>query len=586
MTTETLLIVDDSPANLRPLLDYLSQYYRILVDTDGYLALKTLEEVLPDLILLDVMMPGLDGFEFCRRLKGKDTLKDIPIIFMTSLTDVIDEVHGLELGAVDYITKPFEIETVFARIKTHLTLHNLQKQLELKNQQLELEIVQRQHAEASLLEANDALELRVDELSSLNYIIQMVASVPQLNQALQLVALQMLQLFQAQWTEIALLDNEQTGLVVMADCTHGDSKHSLQDKMLRVDEHKFVQKVLHSKAVLLIDDIQTSDLTSGLHPLMQARDTTAMMVVPLLTRGEAIGLIWIELNQANSKFSMEQMALAETIAGQIAGAIDNARLLKKMQEANQRMKHELDLAREIQQGLLQPPKPHWPQLDVLCHTSPAQEVGGDFYAYHAFNNERVLLSKHILAVGDVSGKGPSAALLMAASLSRFEASLAMNFTPAERMAYLDTAIRPYTQSRGQNCALCYIEIVGVNTQQPVLRIVNAGCIPPYIKHVTGEVTWPECGGLALGQGVEEKTLYEQYALPLSKGDIIVLTSDGVVEAQNEQDELFGFDRLYEAVTVGPNTSVAEMMAHLQAQVKDFMGQAEAHDDLTLIVIQI
>jgi DNA-binding response OmpR family regulator len=82
-------------------------------------------------------MPGMDGFEFCRRLKADEITKDIPVIFMTALSESVDEVKGLELGAVDYIAKPFQIETVIARVKTHLTLRNMHRALEEKNAQLQ-----------------------------------------------------------------------------------------------------------------------------------------------------------------------------------------------------------------------------------------------------------------------------------------------------------------------------------------------------------------------------------------------------------------------------------------------------------------
>jgi DNA-binding response OmpR family regulator len=111
--------------------------YRVLLNEDGQTALKTVEKVLPDLIILDVMMPGTDGFEICRRLKADSRTQSIPVIFMTALTDPVDEVRGLALGAVDYITKPINIDIVLARLHTHLTLRNLRRALEIKNAELQ-----------------------------------------------------------------------------------------------------------------------------------------------------------------------------------------------------------------------------------------------------------------------------------------------------------------------------------------------------------------------------------------------------------------------------------------------------------------
>jgi two-component system sensor histidine kinase/response regulator len=135
---DILLIVDDVPTNLKLLLTYLHDFdYEVLVAQNGKDALAKVERAKPDLILLDVMMPIMDGFEACRRLKMKKETRDIPIIFMTALTETIDKVKGFEMGAVDYITKPIQHEEVLARITTHLSLRNLQKTLEQKNQILE-----------------------------------------------------------------------------------------------------------------------------------------------------------------------------------------------------------------------------------------------------------------------------------------------------------------------------------------------------------------------------------------------------------------------------------------------------------------
>jgi PAS domain S-box-containing protein len=138
MMTNQILIVDDEPNNLDVLRNCLREAgFKVLVAQNGEKALKRVNHIKPDLILLDVMMPGMDGFETCRRLKENEVTKDTPIIFITAKTESVDKVEGLELGAVDYITKPFQAVEVVARVNKHLTIHNLQKQLEAKNAQLQ-----------------------------------------------------------------------------------------------------------------------------------------------------------------------------------------------------------------------------------------------------------------------------------------------------------------------------------------------------------------------------------------------------------------------------------------------------------------
>ncbi len=134
----TVLIVDDIPDNVRVLYEFLPQAgLRVLVAQDGQEALHRIEYAQPDIILLDIMMPNMDGFEVCEVLKSQPHTREIPVIFMTALSDTVDKLKGFTLGAVDYITKPFQQEEVLARIHTHLQIRKLQGQL--KTHLVELE---------------------------------------------------------------------------------------------------------------------------------------------------------------------------------------------------------------------------------------------------------------------------------------------------------------------------------------------------------------------------------------------------------------------------------------------------------------
>ena len=127
----TILVVDDNPTNIQVLFEILNQSgYRVAIAKSGEEALDRLRSFLPDLLLLDVMMPGIDGFETCRRLKASSVTQEIPVMFMTALSDPVDRLRGLKLGAVDYITKPLQHEEAIARINVHLQLRHLQKKLE------------------------------------------------------------------------------------------------------------------------------------------------------------------------------------------------------------------------------------------------------------------------------------------------------------------------------------------------------------------------------------------------------------------------------------------------------------------------
>ena len=133
-----ILIVDDNPENIAVLFEFLTkQSLEVLIAQDGESALQIAKEEQPYLILLDILMSGMNGFETCQHFKADSDLSDIPVIFITALSDTASKLKGFEMGGVDYITKPFELEEVLARVKTHLTIYHLQRELRAKEEELE-----------------------------------------------------------------------------------------------------------------------------------------------------------------------------------------------------------------------------------------------------------------------------------------------------------------------------------------------------------------------------------------------------------------------------------------------------------------
>jgi signal transduction histidine kinase len=156
-----ILIVDDNPANLSVVVDYLASHsFHIMVARDGETGLRLAQQDYPDLILLDVLLPGIDGFEVCRRLKANEQTRNIPVIFMTIVTRTEDKVRGFEVGGVDYITKPFQHEEVLARVTTHLRLRELTREVEVAKESLERRVTERT---AELSQANVRLEEEIAE---------------------------------------------------------------------------------------------------------------------------------------------------------------------------------------------------------------------------------------------------------------------------------------------------------------------------------------------------------------------------------------------------------------------------------------
>lgn len=163
-----VLIVDDKPENLDVLVNYLSAGgLDLMVATDGEQALHLAAERVPELVLLDVMMPGIDGYEVCRRLKADSLTADAPVIFMSALTDTDSKVKGFDAGGIDYINKPLQREEVLARIQAHLTIRHQQQELQQKNRQLENLNRELQEQIDRRQQAEDALHLADEKLTAL-----------------------------------------------------------------------------------------------------------------------------------------------------------------------------------------------------------------------------------------------------------------------------------------------------------------------------------------------------------------------------------------------------------------------------------
>ena len=387
----TVLIVDDEPINIQVLRNHLAlQNYRIITSTDGIEALKQVEKTLPDIILLDVMMPRMSGYQVCLQLREQYSHAELPILMLTAKNQVQDIVEGFNVGANDYLTKPINKNELFARIQTLITL---KKAIADKNQ---------------------------------------------------LVAIQ----------------------------------------------------------------------------------------------------------------------------------------------------QELQIARNIQHNLLQSEIHTWRNVDIVCYSEFAQEVGGDLYVYSPIDENR-----YGIAVGDVSGKGMPAALFMAVTIASYQSAAKHQMTPVELMQHLDKTLTNYTQVGKQNCAFVYMELdlKGFENHSCLAhaKLVNAGCTMPLIRRHDGTVEWIHIGGTPLGAGLGNQFGYMSETVELLSGDMVILSSDGIIEAMNERNEMFGFERFEHAVESfsaqdmkGSEKLSGHMVEHVKREVLAFVGDAEPHDDLTIVVVEM
>jgi signal transduction histidine kinase len=260
-----ILLVDDNPTNLKVLSDALrNQGWTTLVATDGESAIEQVEYALPSLILLDVMMPGIDGFETCRRLKADPKTAGLPIIFMTALSDTVDKVKGLELGAVDYITKPFQHEEVLARVRLHLSLFNVSRSLEQK-------VIEQAQTALELQQLAQSLEERVQ------------ARTHEVEQSLNQLKTAQLQLIQSE--KMSVLGQLVAGVGHEINnpigCIDGNIKHAvnyIQDLLELINLYQEVYPAPAPKIADYIEEIDLDYLTEDLPKLLKSMKSSSSRI--------------------------------------------------------------------------------------------------------------------------------------------------------------------------------------------------------------------------------------------------------------------------------------------------------------------
>lgn len=532
-TKATILVVDDSKESLRFLTTMLKDHgYNVRAMLSGQMALDSLHMDKPDIILLDVNMPEMDGYEVCRRIKNDPTTQSIPVIFISALDEVVNKVEAFNVGGVDYITKPFHVEEVLARIQNQLTILRAREELRTSEERFRL------MAE----NARDIIfRYRFAHPRGFEYVSPSVVHI----------------------------------LGYTPEEYYADPDLDL--------------KLLHPESL--------PQFGVWMNAADSYRETIIMRYISKDRKD-----VWIEQNHSIITDENEKPIAIEGISRDITerkrteqalnAAYDNMKVLTA------RLQDELAMARRIQQNLLSPPQPNWAGLDVLCYSAPASEVGGDLYTYHTFEttSEDTFQYRYVLTVGDVSGKGMPAALLMAITLGLIVSVVEQVLAPRELLIHLDDALIEHTRTTRQYCALVYADITCVvpcdeagslrSDTHATVRLANAGCISPLIKYYDGRVEWVEVGGMPLGADLDIDKEYIDVTLSLACGDMIVLVSDGIIEATNTEGEMFGFERMEACIRTSSATSAEALVRCLCNAVNDFMGNKEPHDDITIVVAQV
>jgi sigma-B regulation protein RsbU (phosphoserine phosphatase) len=303
----------------------------------------------------------------------------------------------------------------------------------------------------------------------------------------------------------------------------------------------------------------------------------ASLMVPLVFQEKVIGLLNLGEKKSGKFYNREDIDLLHTVSNQGAVAIENARLFQENLE-KQRMEEELAIARDLQTSMLPAACPNIDGFEIAALSIPAMEVGGDFYDFVEMSD-----AKLGFVIGDVTGKSVSGALVMSASRSIFRMLSEEQLTVGEIMTRANLRTKKDIKS-GMFVALIYAVL---NSKDRSLSLCSAGQTQPvHLSAKTGKARLVETEGDTFPLGILEEVDYQETRLELEPGDRVILYTDGIVEAMNARQEMFGFERLLEVVRGAKSLTADSLLKVIIDQVDDFAGDAAQHDDLTAIVVSV
>ena len=302
----------------------------------------------------------------------------------------------------------------------------------------------------------------------------------------------------------------------------------------------------------------------------------ASLIVPLVFQDKVIGMLSLGEKKSGKFYKREDIDLLHALSNQGAVAIENARLFQENLE-KQRMEEELAIGRELQMSMLPTTCPEIENFDIAAFSASAREVGGDFYDFIEISKKKLGI-----VIGDVTGKSVSGALVMSASRSIFRMLGENNLTVSESMISANRRTKKDIK-RGMFVALLYAVLSAENKS---ISLCSAGQTQPvYVSAATGEADLVETKGDTFPLGILDEAQYEETHMQLETGDKVVLYTDGVVEAMNAQEEMFGFDRLIEIIKESKTMTAEALLSEIKKEVDGFTGSAPQHDDITIIVVQ-
>ncbi|MBW2193836.1 MAG: SpoIIE family protein phosphatase, partial [Deltaproteobacteria bacterium] len=349
--------------------------------------------------------------------------------------------------------------------------------------------------------------------------------------------------------------------------------------------------VVNTGQPIVVPDAQNNPLAASLHDIARKRGTHCWMIVPLMARGEVVGTIGMPTSDTKRIFKAEEVALAQTIANQVVGAIDNARLFSETEKARQQAEQDLEIGRKIQTDFFPEKIPEFPGWEISAHFKAARQVTGDFYDIIPLGNGE----KVAVVIADVCDHGVGSALFMVLFRSLIRAFIRQNFsteisTQDDQDRQLDTCLTNtivetnnyivHTHERSGMFATVFLGILDPKTG--LLKYINGGHEAPMIIDRNGGKTCLEKSGPAVGMYPDLDYAIKQ--IQIDSEETFFAFTDGVIDAQSPAGKDFSRGRLLELLAQ-PSPSTMDLLNRITNEIRRHVFDTEPFDDITLLAVR-
>ncbi|MBW1700087.1 MAG: SpoIIE family protein phosphatase [Deltaproteobacteria bacterium] len=439
--------------------------------------------------------------------------------------------------------------------------------------------------------AKEMAEKRAKELATLNRFAMAIGSTLDLKQILKIICIEMVDIFGSRNAGIGLLNAQRTQLTLVAFHTISDDEPDATGLVIPTEGNAATIFVIEHGETIIVPDAQHNPITASYHDIAFLRGTHCIMIVPLLSRGEVIGTIGLPTMAPDRIFSPSDVSFAQTIAAQISGAIENARLYEKTEKARGAMEQELKIGRDIQYGFFPKTLPSIRGWEVVSHFRPARMVAGDFYDMF------ILQENHMIGfvIADVCGKGVGSALYMALFRTLIRAFAINRITEASSSKTASLPLAEEILTRSMEMTNQYIActhssanmfatvFMGIlKPQTGMLSYLNAGHPPPVVVGRDGIKTSLEATGTVVGMLPNYR--FDVSCIQLKPGDTLFAYTDGLTEAKSPKGVFFGTNRLQHRLS-RQFKSAQQMVDQILAEIERHTLGAEQSDDITVLALR-